>query len=223
MKINVLPDAASTAHAAAGFLLAECRAVVEARGRFIVALSGGATPWLMLRALAAEEMPWHAVHVLQTDERVAPAESAERNLTHLQEILIDHSPLKREQIYAMPVGEPDLEEGTRRYEQQIQEIAGMPPVIDVVADGHTASLLPDDPALEVVDADVAVTGAYQGRRRLTLTYPILNRARRILWLVTGKEKAAALARLQAGDVSIPAGRVRRDRAVIFADRAAIAL
>jgi 6-phosphogluconolactonase len=219
MKINVFPDASSTARAAAAFLAAECRAAVEARGRFVVAVSGGTTPWIMLRDLATEELPWRAVHVLQTDERVAPSGSAERNLTRLQEILAEHGP----QIHSMPVDDPDLEEGARQYEQVIAAIAGTPPVIDVVhlglgADGHTASLVPGDPVLDVADADVAVTGTYQSTRRMTLTYPILHRARRILWLVTGKEKAAALGRLQAGDLSIPAGRVRRDRAVIFADR-----
>ena len=88
-------------------------------------------------------------------------------------------------------------------------------------DGHTASLVPGDPVLDVVDRDVALTGVYLGRVRMTLTYPMLNRARRILWLVTGAEKTAMLARLNAGDRNIPAGRVESDRAVILADAAAV--
>ena len=76
--------------------------------------------------------------------------------------------------------------------------------------------------LDVTDADVALTGPYQGRRRMTLTYPAIDRARRILWLVTGAEKAAMLVRLRDGDASIPAGRVRQDDALVLADRAAAA-
>jgi 6-phosphogluconolactonase len=224
MKIEIFPDVSATAHAAATFLAAECRAAVTARGRFVVALSGGTTPWLMLRVLTREDIPWDAVHVFQADERVAAAGTADRNLTHLLDTLSD-GPLKPEQIHPMPVDYRSLEEAAQRYEQMITAIAGTPPVLDVAhlglgADGHTAALLPRDPALHVTDAEVAVTGMYQGRRRLTLTYPILNRSRRILWLITGREKAAVLARLRAGDVSIPAGAVRRDHAVIFADRGA---
>jgi 6-phosphogluconolactonase len=81
-------------------------------------------------------------------------------------------------------------------------------------------LVPGDPVLNVTDIDVALTGIYQGRRRMTLTYPAINRARCILWLATGSEKVGMLVRLQQRDLSIPAGRVFQNRAVIFADRAA---
>jgi 6-phosphogluconolactonase len=87
-------------------------------------------------------------------------------------------------------------------------------------DGHTASLVPGDPVLNVRDADVAITGVYQGHPRMTLTYPIINRSRRILWVVTGSEKRDPLKRLLAGDPSIPAGRVLSERALIVADEAA---
>ena len=191
-----------------------------------MAVSGGRTPWQMLRALAAEDVPWKNVHVVQVDERVAPAGHADRNLTHLCESLLEQAPLRPEQIYAMPVEEKDLEAATRSYAQTLQEIAGTPPVLDLAhlglgPDGHTASLVPEDPVCDITDADVAMTGVYQERRRMTLTYPMLNRSRRILWLVTGAEKAGMLARLQAGDVSIPAGRIRQDKALVLADRAAV--
>jgi 6-phosphogluconolactonase len=225
VKIEIFPDAESVARAAAVFVAAESRAAIAARGRFVVALSGGSTPWLMLRTLAREQVQWNAVQVLQVDERVAPAGDPERNLTHLHENLLAHTSLRPEQIHAMPVEFRDLEAAAEQYAQTIADLAGSPPVLDLAhlglgADGHTASLVPGDPVLDITEADVALTGTYQGRRRMTLTYPILNRARRVLWLVTGAEKAAALRRLQAGDTSIPAGRVRRDRALIFADRAA---
>jgi 6-phosphogluconolactonase/Glucosamine-6-phosphate isomerase/deaminase len=181
----------------------------------------------MLRALADEPMPWSDVHVVQVDERVAPAGDPDRNLTHLRESLLAHCPLRPEQIYAMPVESTDLKAAATRYALTLREIAGAPAVLDLAhlglgPDGHTASLVPGDAVLEVTAADVALTGVYQGRRRMTLTYPMLNRARRIVWLVTGREKADMLARLQAGDESIPAGRIRRDQALVLADREAAA-
>jgi 6-phosphogluconolactonase len=198
---------------------------VADRGRFIIAVSGGRTPWQMLRLLADEKVPWKGVHVVQVDERVAPACDPDRNLTHLRESLMKHAPLRPEQVYAMPVEEKDLELAARRYALTLREIAGSPPVLDLVhlglgPDGHTASLLPGDPVLDVTDTDVALTEVYQGRRRMTLTYPILSRSRRILWMVTGSDKAGMLVRLRDDDLSIPAGRVRRDHALVFADRAA---
>jgi 6-phosphogluconolactonase len=225
MKIEIFHDANAVAQKGAEIIAAEARAAVKARGRFIMAVSGGHTPWQMLRALGNEDVPWEAINVVQVDERVAPAGDPDRNLTHLYESLLDHAPLRREQIYPMPVEAPELESTAKRYGETLKKIAGSPPVLDLVhlglgPDGHTASLVPGDAVLNVIDSDVALTGVYQGRRRMTLTYQILNRARRILWLVTGKDKVSALARLREGDVSIPAGRIQRDNAVVLADQAA---
>jgi 6-phosphogluconolactonase len=223
MKVEVFADAESVAQQAAALIAAEARAAVAARGRFVIAVSGGHTPWVMLRALTGEEVPWQNVYVAQVDERVAPAGDPDRNLTHLKESL--RTPLRPEQILAMPVESPGLEVAAARYAATLRQIAGSPPVLDLVhlglgPDGHTASLVPSDAVLEVKDADVALTGIYQGRRRMTLTYPIINRSRQILWLVTGSEKVEMLGRLRKGDASIPAGRVRQDQAVVFADKAA---
>lgn len=225
MKVEVFPDADSVAREAARFIAAEAKAAVANHGSFVMAVSGGHTPWMMLRDLAQEEMPWKAVQVVQVDERVAPAGDPDRNLTHLRESLLSHAPLRPEQIHAMPVEASDLNAGAAQYAQALRSLAGSPPVLDLVhlgmgPDGHTASLVPGDPVLNIDNADVAVTGIYQGRRRMTLTYPVINRARRVLWLVTGAEKAGMLNRLKAEDISIPAGRVRADRAVVLADRAA---
>ena len=226
MKIEVLADADTVAREAAAFDAAEARAAVAARGRFIVAVSGGRTPWQMLRDLAGQQVPWERVHVVQVDERVAPAGDPDRNLTHLRESLLARAPLRPEQIHAMPVESQDLDAAAAQYARALEEVAGSPPVLDLAhlglgPDGHTASLVPGDPVLDVTDRDVAPTvGAYQGRRRMTLTYPVLDRARRVLWLVTGSEKVGMLARLRAGDRSIPAGRVRQEHALVLADRAA---
>jgi len=225
LEIRVLADADAVAREAARVIAEEARAAVAARGRFVVAFSGGHTPRQMLCALAGEDVPWKGVHVVQVDERICPAGDRDRNLTHLSESLLEHAPLPPEQLYAMPVEEKDLEAAASRYALTLRKIAGSPPVLDLVhlglgADGHTASLVPGDPVLDITDADVALTGIYEGRRRMTLTYPTLNRSRRILWLVTGSEKAGMLVRLRDGDLSIPAGRVRRDQALALADRAA---
>jgi 6-phosphogluconolactonase len=198
-----------------------------ARGRFIMAVSGGRTPWTMLRALADASLPWADVNVVQVDERVAPAGHPDRNLTHLRESLLAHCPLRPEQVHAMPVESADLESASAQYAATLQHIAGVPAVLDLAhlglgPDGHTASLVPGDPVLDVTHADVALTGPYQGRRRMTLTYPMLNRARRIVWLVTGRDKAEMLARVCATDRSIPAGRISQDQALVLVDHEAAA-
>jgi 6-phosphogluconolactonase len=227
VRIEALADPAAVARTAAAFTAGEARAAVAARGRFVMAVSGGRTPWIMLRALADQPVPWADVHIVQVDERVAPEGHADRNLARLRECLLAHCPLPPEQVHAMPVEATDLEWASTDYAATLQQIAGAPAVLDLAhlglgPDGHTASLVPGDPVLDVADADVAVTGVYQGRRRMTLTYPVLNRARRIVWLVTGREKAEMLARLCESDRSIPAGRVRQQGAVVLADQEAAA-
>jgi 6-phosphogluconolactonase len=226
MQIQVFANADIVAIEAARAIASEARAAVAARGRFVMAVSGGRTPWQMLRALASEDVPWKSVHVVQVDERVAPPGDADRNLMHLRESLLENAPLPPERIYAMPVEDPDLEAAAETYGRTLERIAGTPPVLDLAhlglgPDGHTASLVPNDSASNVVDRDVAMTGVYMNRRRMTLTYPILNRSRRILWLVTGSEKSAMLKRLLAADPSIPSGRVRQEGALVLADRAAV--
>jgi 6-phosphogluconolactonase len=225
MRLEVLANAEAVAKRAAAVIAEEARAAVAARGRFLLAVSGGTTPWMMLRGLADVPVPWPQVQVVQVDERVAPTGHPDRNLTHLRETLLGYAPLREEQIHAMGVESADLEAAAGRYAAALEEISGSPPVLDLVhlglgPDGHTASLVPGDPVLQVADRDVAVTEAYQGRRRMTLTYPIINRSRNILWVVTGAGKVPMLKRLRDGDASIPAGRIRRDTAVILADRAA---
>src|SRR5438093_5870535 len=226
MKLEVFDDADSVARAAAATIAADARAAIAARGRFALAVSGGHTPWIMLRALAREDIPWAGVHVCQVDERVAPEGHPDRNLTHLRESLLQHASLRPEQIHAMPVETDDLQSAVTRYALALREIAGSPPVLDLVhlglgPDGHTASLVPGDAVLDVTDLDVAPTGVYQGRRRMTLTYPTLNRARRVLWVVTGASKVDALRRLRAADHSIPGGRVNQESALVLADAAAV--
>ena len=222
IAMEVVPAAASVAQLAAEIIAAEARAAVAERGRFVLAVSGGHTPWLMLRALAKSDVPWKAIYIVQVDERIAPAGDPDRNLTHIRECLLKESPLLPENLYGMPVESADLEAAGSQYSHSIEHIAGVSPALDLVhlglgADGHTASLVPGDPVLDIADRDVALTNTYQGRRRMTLTYPIINRARRILWVVTGKEKASVLSRFLRSDPALPSSRVSRSRATLIAD------
>lgn len=214
--LRVLDDAGDLAEAAAAHVAARARDVAEKAGEFHLALSGGRTPWAMVARLAALPMPWERTVIWQVDERVLPAGDPGRNLTHLAEALGEQAA----RIRPMPVEEPDLDAACARY------AAALPERLHLVhlglgPDGHTASLVPSDPVLEVGDRLVAVTAApYQGSRRMTLTYPALRRAGELLWLVGGEDKRTALAALLAGDASIPAGRVQAGRSLVMADRAA---
>jgi 6-phosphogluconolactonase len=222
MDIEVLDSADAVAQRGAAIIAADAAAGVGARGGYRVAFSGGRTPWTMLKALRGMDVPWSVVDVLQVDERIAPDGDPDRNLTHLQESLDRAAGVR---VHAMPVTLPDPASAAATYAATLRDLAGSPPVLDLVhlglgPDGHTASLIPGDPVLDVTDADVGVTGLYQGRRRITLTYPAINRARRILWIVTGRDKTEMLRRLLDADRSIPAGRVGRERAIVVADREA---
>ena len=169
MQIEVLADAEAVAQRAASIIAESARAAVQARGRFLMAVSGGRTPWVMLRELAKEVVPWNDVNVLQVDERIAPAGDSDRNLTHLRETLLQNAPIEPSHIYAMPVESSDPEAGAAEYARTIEKMAGSPPVIDLVhlglgPDGHTASLIPGDPVLQVMDRDVAITGRVSGQK-----------------------------------------------------------
>jgi 6-phosphogluconolactonase len=225
MQVEVLSDDAAVAQRAAEFIAERAREAVRERGLFTLAVSGGRTPWAMLRALAALDLPWPQLQLFQVDERVAPDGDALRNLTNIQASLVAHAPLPAANLHAMPVTASDLGAAARAYAATLQRVCGAPAVLDLVhlglgADGHTASLVPGDQVLGVTDADVTLTTPYQGHRRMTLTYPALNRARAVLWLATGAEKREMVARLRAGDRSIPAGRVEQARATLLADQSA---
>lgn len=225
MNLEILPDAGAVAAHAARRLAAAARDAIAARGRCALAVSGGSTPGEMLRALAGEDLPWEKVHLFQVDERVAPPGHPDRNLVQLREALVSRVALPPGNVHAMPVEDVDLRTAAFLYERILQAVAGAPAVLDAVhlglgADGHTASLVPGDPVLDVAGADVALTRPYAGRARMTLTFPALDRARAVVWVVTGAAKADALRRLLSGDRSIPAGRVSDARAAVIADRAA---
>jgi 6-phosphogluconolactonase len=217
-EIEILPDHDAVARRGAAVVAEAARGAVAARGRFTFAVSGGTTPWAMFAHLAGEEMPWSSTAIYQVDERIAPEGDLDRNLTHLLQSLGD-APAD---VHAMPVDDPDLDAAAAAY------AADLPEHFDLVHlglgdDGHTASLVPADPVLDVADRAVALTADYRGRRRMTLTYAGLARADRLLWLVTGGDKAGPLAKLRVCDPSIPAGRVPAGSSHVIADRAAAGL
>lgn len=227
MRIEMLDNEDLVAQKAASIIAVEASEAVRLRGRFIIAVSGGKTPWKMLRALTDESVPWEKMHILQVDERLAPEGHTDRNMTHFHASIMGHAPVVTGQIYAMQVEDKDPEAAAASYALTIRDITGPSGIIDLIhlglgTDGHTASLIPGDPVLDVADRDVAPTGFYQGRRRLTLTYPIINRAGKILWLITGSEKNEMLKRLVDKDLSIPAGRISQEHAMVLADKDAAA-
>jgi 6-phosphogluconolactonase len=214
-QLEVLASADLVARTGAAYVQRQAAAAVADHGQFTFAVSGGRTPWAMFAELARMDMPWSQVTLFQVDERAAPDNDPDRNLTHLHDTLGD----VKVSVVAMPVTATDLDAAAAEY------AALLPDRFDLVhlglgPDGHTASLVPGDPVLEVTDRLVAVTGPYQGRRRMTLTYPALARAGQIMWLVTGADKTEPLARLLAGDRSIPAGRVEAGASFVLADTAA---
>jgi len=214
-EIEVLAGADAVAQRGAALIADAARRAVADRGAFRFAVSGGKTPWQMFAHFATEDVPWAETEIFQVDERVAPDGDPDRNLTHLRESLGSAPAV----VHPMGVTDPDLEAAAARY------AAALPERFDVVHlglgdDGHTASLVPGDPVLDVSDRLVAVTEPYRGHRRMTLTYPGLTRAALLLWLMTGAAKAEPLARLLEGDRSIPSGRVEAERSLILADTAA---
>jgi 6-phosphogluconolactonase len=214
-ELKVSRDGDAVAGRAAQYVAGLAREAVAARGRFTFAVSGGHTPWAMFAELANEDVPWAAVELYQVDERVAADGDPDRNLTHLIAAIGD----RPARIHPMPVTDADLDKAAAEYAEVL------PQRFDLVhlglgPDGHTASLVPGDPVLEVADRMVAVTQPYQGHPRMTLTYPALVRADQLMWLITGADKREPLTKLLAGDESIPAGRVLATRSLILADEAA---
>jgi 6-phosphogluconolactonase len=216
IAVEILPDPEAAGQRAAEIVAETVRQAIADRGRFAWAISGGGPPASIFQRLGALELPWHQIDTWQVDERVAPLGDPERNRSEQERSL---PPEAEGGIRWMPVEDDDLEAAAARY------AATLPERFDIVhlgigADGHTASLVPEDPVLEVRDRDVAATDPYEGRRRMTFTYPGLSRARRVLWLVTGSEKREALGGLIRGDRSIPAARVPVEDQVVVTDRSA---
>ena len=226
MKTEIFPQAGDVAEAAAAYLAQQITATLATKSTFSMAISGGRTPWEMLKILAKADLPWQRVNLFQVDERVAPDGHADRNLTQLFQAIAGTPMVTQLRIFPMPVLAADLEEGCREYTQVINEVTegkGLDLIhLGLGSDGHTASLVPGDGVMEVQDRLVACTqNLYQGRIRMTLTYPLLNSAKQLLWIVTGSEKQEMVKRLLQQDPSIPAGSIRQENALLLVDQAAM--
>lgn len=217
-------DVATTERAAAEFIATRLREAIVARGRAMLAVSGGRTPWNMFGRLADCALEWNAVHLFQVDERIVPADDDARNWKHLLATPLA-ARIPPAQRHPMPVEVDDPELAAARYATTLAAACGDPPVLDIVHlgigdDGHTASLFAGDPLLDEAARDVGVSLPREGIRRITLTRPALDRARHVVWFALGAARQRAVARLFAADRSIPAGRVARERATCFTDPAA---
>lgn len=222
LVMEVVPPGRLAA-ATAAWIAARLSECIATRGAVTLALSGGSTPVPMFADLFARDLPWDRVTIVQVDERVAPGGHPDRNLTDLERQR-RNTPASAAVVAPMPVERDDLDDAADDYAAVLRGHAGDPPTVDVVqlglgGDGHTASLVPDDPVLDVTDRDVAVTVPYQGRRRMTLTFPAINRARHLVWMVGDAGKAAAVRGLVTGDPTLPASHVRRG-ALMFLDAGA---
>jgi 6-phosphogluconolactonase len=226
MKTELFPTADQVAAGAAAYLEQEIRDALTHQKSFSLAISGGRTPWEMLKFLSKADLPWKRVNLFQVDERVAPDGHADRNLTQLFQAIAGTPMVTQLRIFPMPVLAEDLEEGCGEYTQVLDEITegkGLDLIhLGLGSDGHTASLVPEDGVMEVQDRLVACTqNTYQGRIRMTLTYPLLNGAKQLLWIVTGSEKQEMVQRLLKQDPSIPAGKIRQENALLMVDKAAM--
>jgi 6-phosphogluconolactonase len=223
-RVTVCIDPADSAIRAAAWISGYLKTTITQRGSATFAVSGGSTPATMFKALAAYDIDWRSVHLFQVDERLAPEGSSDRNLTQLRDCLINLIAIPASNVHPMPVNEempPDAR--AHLYEQMLSKFA--PGGLDLVhlglgSDGHTASLVPGDPALAVADRSVTFTGLYKGFRRLTFTYPELAKAHALVWLTPGADKAHPLKQLLLDDPAIPAGRVRNRQQTVFCDHAA---
>ncbi|GAB3221083.1 6-phosphogluconolactonase [Algoriphagus aestuariicola] len=225
MEIRTFQSASEVAKEAADYIADRIRENIAKKGIFTMAISGGRTPWEMIKALAAHDLPWEKVFLFQVDERIAPDGHPDRNLTQLFKSIEDTKLPTRLNIFPMHVVAEDLDQACLEYSESIRRITETGKLdlihLGIGTDGHTASLIPGDEVLQVVDRDVALTGnPYQGRYRMTLTYPLINQAEKILWVITGEEKAEMLNRLLHQDPAIPAGNISQEHTIILTEESA---
>jgi 6-phosphogluconolactonase len=222
--LRVFADAQTLAEAAADLIVDRARCAIEKRGWFHFALAGGSTPEPLYRLLTQppyrSRIDWSRVHIFWGDERCVPPDHVKSNYRMAQESLLAHVPIPNEQIHRI-MGELPPGDAAAAYRVTLRTVLGPDLGLDLIllgmgTDGHTASLFPGSSAMNIQD-ETAVAVHAPGQEipwRVTLTLPTLNRARAVLFLVTGGDKADTLARVQAGD-TLPAGRVQPDAGAVM--------
>jgi len=229
MNVEVLADGEALAGRAVELIVEAAARAIDERGQFAWAVSGGSTPRRMLELLSERrDLDWSRTHLFQVDERVAPDGDTDRNATMLDTALLTDSFREHNKpagIWLMPVTSDDLQAATISYQAEMDEVTGSPVVFDLVqlgmgSDGHTASLIPGDPILAVDDRDVALSEEYQGRIRMSFTWPVLDRAKELLWVIGGESKRDAVQQFLDNDPAIPATLPTQARATVLLDSAA---
>ena len=224
MKKYIQNSADAAAEKAAQLIGEYLNEVLSKKPIASIAFSGGRSPIQMFKHLVEQDIDWARVEIFQVDERIAPAGDTARNLTALQQHLFSRVDIPDTQVHAMPVETNNITTSLDEYATRLKTSAGDPPRLDIIHlglgdDGHTASLPPGDNVLNSKQL-VDICEEFNDYRRMTLTYPVLNMASAIVWLVTGADKQPMLDRLLAGDTQIPAGRVNQAQAILVADKAA---
>ncbi|MGI4789584.1 MAG: 6-phosphogluconolactonase [Janthinobacterium lividum] len=216
---EVLPTDTALADRAAALITDAAREAIAARGRFTIALTGGSSPHktyeLLAKASGAEQIDWSKVFVFVGDERFVPYEDERSNYGMCQRLLLNHVSIPKEQIFPIPTDTATPEDGSAEYAETLSSVFGMPqsgppPALDVILlgmgdDGHCASLFPGMPSLTVDDAWVVSTppGTLPPPvDRITVTFPVLNAARQVLFLVEGAKKAPAVRDILEGGATV---------------------
>lgn len=203
--VEILSDLDQLVQRALEILLAKIELAIAERGRFTIALAGGSTPKPLYAAIARQNLAWEKIHVFWGDERYVPPDHPESNAGMATQIWLDQVPLPAANIHPIPTAAANPVDAAQQYAQDLQAFfqsqPGEFPAFDVIllgigTDGHTASLFPHTAALQVCDRTVTV-GHKDDQPRITLTVPVLNRARCVMFLVTGENKRPALAEIFA--------------------------
>ncbi|MCG6133772.1 MAG: 6-phosphogluconolactonase [Nostoc sp. LLA-1] len=212
--VEVLPDLSALVARSLDLILSKLATAIEERGQFTIALAGGSTPKPLYEAIAQQNLPWDKIHVFWGDERYVPPDHPDSNELMARRAWLDRVDIPAANIHAVPTLDADPAVSAAKHEQHLREFFNSSPTdvpaLDVVLlgmgdDAHTASLFPHTDALQVRDRLVTV-GNKDGNPRITFTYPLINAARSVIFVVAGANKRPALAQVfapVADDFSYP--------------------
>lgn len=213
--VEVLPDQTALISLSLNITLSKIQTAIEERGYGTIALSGGSTPKPLYEAIAQQNLPWDKIHVFWGDERYVPPDHPDSNQLMARRAWLDQVDIPAQNIHAIPTDQADPADAARKYEAHLQEFfhtqKGEFPALDLNLlgmgdDGHTASLFPHTPALQVRERLITV-GSKDGQPRITFTVPMINHSRCVMFVVAGANKRPALAQVfapVADDFTYPA-------------------